>query len=101
MNVKSNAQIVHSESEEVHSIVGTSPERINNSKNDDFLECFEIQFWNFFRISFRFHLVMNQKTSVSFLADFDDHQYGSNNLCAKYNNPIIHFEKVHEPFFGR
>ena len=36
MNVKSNAQIVHSQSEEVHSIVGTSPERINNSKNDDF-----------------------------------------------------------------
>ena len=37
MNVKSNAQIVHSQSEEVHSIVGTSPERINNSKNDDFV----------------------------------------------------------------
>ena len=66
-----------------------------------FLGCLEIQFWNFFQISSRFHLVMNQKTFVSFLAHFDEHQYGSNNLCAKYNNPIIHFEKVHEPFLGR
>ena len=40
MNVKSNAQIVHPQSEEVHSIVGTSSERINNSKNDDFFEMF-------------------------------------------------------------
>ena len=66
-----------------------------------FLGCVEIEFWNFFQISSHFHLVMNQKTSVSVLAHLNDHYYGSNNLYAKYNDPIIHFEKVHEPFLGR
>ena len=43
---------------------------------------------------------MDWKTSVSFLAHLDDSHYGSKKHCVEYNDPIIHFEKVHQPFIG-